>query len=166
MPDEAEDKNEGKAKTAFQTLDILPEGSILRRVRLPRYDKDFNPISLFEADKLTVIDQNHIEAEGIRIELYDKNGKVHTRTKMNRAIYNQKDSTLTAKEAVYIRGERDDVTDGSPRFVASGTGLIFDWNSGDDAENDSESGFLLGPVSTLFHIKKSDSSKKTPPSKK
>lgn len=128
-----------KAKPAFPTLDILPEGSILRRVRLPRYDKDFNPTSLLSADKLTVLDRARIEGEGINIELYGKDGSVQAQTKMRHAIYNQTDSSLRATEAIYIKGKN---------YLASGTGLIFDWTT--------KRGFLLGPASTLFQTDQPD----------
>lgn len=60
---------------------------------------------------------------------------------MRHAIYNQKDSTLRAREAVFIQGKN---------YLASGTGLIFDWKT--------ERGFLLGSASTLFHTNKPDTS--------
>ncbi len=128
-----------KAKPAFPTLDILPEGSVLRRVRLPRYDKDFNPTSLLSADKLTVLDRARIEGEGLNIQLYGKDGSVQAQTKMRHAIYNQTDSSLHATEAIYIKGKN---------YLASGTGLIFNWTS--------KRGFLLGPASTLFQTDQPD----------
>jgi hypothetical protein len=138
----AEEKNKEeppKTKTAFPTLDILPEGSILRRVRLPRYDKDFNPTSLLSADKLTVLGRSRIEGEGINIELYDEHGSVQAQTKMRHAIYNQADSTIHATEAIYIEGKS---------YLASATGLIFHWQT--------KRGFLLGPASTLFQTSQPD----------
>lgn len=140
LADEDSDKDKkDKPRGAFPTLNILPEGSILRRVRLPRYDKDFNPISLLEADQLTVLDSHRIEAEGVTVELYENDGSVQASTKMRRAIYDQKKSTLHAKEAIYVKGKS---------YLASGSGLIFHWET--------KQGFLMGPVSTLFQITKSD----------
>ncbi len=157
-------KEKGKEKTTFQALDILPEGSILRSVRFPRYDKDFNPLSLFSADTLTVLDGHRIQAEGITMEMYGKDGNVEKPTiiKMNRAIYTQKHGTqeysiLKASEAVLIKGPTKEGRS-EPSFIASGTGLILDLDSG--------RGFLLGPASTLFQIEQSDSSKKPDPSEK
>ncbi|BDS06368.1 hypothetical protein NT6N_14080 [Oceaniferula spumae] len=128
-PPQAEDPTQG----SLPTLDILPEGSILRRVRIPRYDKDFNPTSLLSAETLTVLDGERIDGLGITIELYGKDGSVEARTKMRHAIYNQKRSTLHASEAVFVQGKN---------YVASGTGLVFHWKT--------NRGFLLGPASTKF----------------
>jgi len=140
-----------KKQTAFPTLDILPEGSILRRVRLPRYDKDFNPTSLFTAEKLTVIDQAHIEADDVTIDRYGKDGSVEMSTKMRHAVYNQTLSTLNANQAIYIKGKT---------YLASGTGLIFDMKS--------QRGFLNGPATTVFQLPPSDSPSDSPeaPTKK
>ncbi len=128
-----------KRKTAFPTLDILPEGSILRRVKLPRYDKDFNPLSLLKADKLTVIDQNQIAAEGISVILFDDSGAIRGQSQMHRATYSQLTSVIEAKEAITMKGES---------YSATGTGLILNFNDG--------RGFLLGPATTTFQTTQSE----------
>ena len=120
-------------KGAFPTLDILPEGSVLRRVRLPRYDKDFIPISLLTAEQMTVLDQNRIKGLDVNINLYAKDGSVDARAKMREAIYNQELSTLHVSDAVFIEGKS---------YQANGTGMVFDWKS--------NRGFLLGPINTKF----------------
>ncbi|NWK55417.1 hypothetical protein HW115_07325 [Verrucomicrobiaceae bacterium N1E253] len=143
----AEEKEEAQspARTAFPTLDILPEGSILQRVRLPRYDKDYNPESLLKADRLTVLDQHRIEGHHVTIELYDKDGTVRAHTEMAQAIYNQQNSTLHASETITLRGDLE-----KQHYRANGTGLIFHWNQ--------KRGFLLGPASTEFLSKPVDTS--------
>ncbi|MFK7910657.1 MAG: hypothetical protein AB8F34_08640 [Akkermansiaceae bacterium] len=133
-----------KRKGAFPTLSILPEGSILRRVRLPRYDKNFNPTSLLAAEQLLVLGKNRIEGEGVTIELYEPDGSLQARSKMRRAIYDQEKSTLHAREAIYLKGKT---------FVASGSGLIFHWES--------KKGFLDGPTSTRFTYQKKDNAMNT-----
>ena len=120
-------------KGTFPTLDILPEGSILRRVRLPRYDENFSPTSLLTADSMTVLDKQRIAAVDVSINLYAKDGSIDARSKMRRAIYDQKLSTLNASEAIFIEGKG---------YRANGTGIIFDWLN--------SQGLLLGPVKTEF----------------
>ena len=137
----AEEEEENQTKTAFPTLDILPEGSILQRVRLPRYDKDFNPNSLLTADKLRVLTRQRIDGENVTIELYDKQGKVEAHVEMGHAIYNQKSSTLHATEAITLKGNR---------YQASGKGLIFHWHA--------NRGFLIGPASSQFVTNTPDTS--------
>lgn len=131
--DQQKEGEEEPIKGAFPSLDILPEGSILRRVRLPRYNKDFIPTSLLTADTMTVLDKQRIEGVGITINLYAEDRSLNARTKMRHAIYNQKNSTLHANEAIFIEGKG---------YRASGIGMIFDWKN--------NRGLLLGPVNTEF----------------
>lgn len=134
-----EPKEESETKSAFPSLDILPEGSVLQRVRLPRYDKDFKPTTLLTADKLTVLDQNRIDGEQVNIELYDQEGQVQAHAEMRHAIYNQKKSTLHANHAITLKGKS---------YSASGKGLIFHWIS--------KRGFLIGPATTEFILNSPD----------
>jgi len=134
-------ENKEKLKSAFPALDILPEGSILQRVRLPRYDKDFNPTSLLTADKLTVVDSHRIDGKNVTIELYNQKGKVQAHTEMHHAIYNQKNSTLRASEAITLKGEN---------YWAQGRGLIFHLID--------KRGFLIGPAKTQFITNQPDTS--------
>lgn len=129
-----------KAEASFAIFEKLHKDTILRRIRLPRYDKDFNPRYLLSADIMKVIDAQTIEAEYIRLELYNEDGSIKARTKMGQAIYKESTSTLEAKEAIYIDG---------PGFKVSGSGLVYDLKT--------ERGFVLGPASTLFQIEQSDS---------
>jgi len=139
--EEIEEQEGSPTKTAFPTLDILPEGSILQRVRLPRYDKDFNPNSLLTADILRVLTRQRIDGENVTIELYDKKGAVEAHAEMSHAIFNQKNSTLHAHEAITLKGNR---------YQASGKGLIFHWHT--------NRGFLIGPASTQFVTNTPDTS--------
>jgi len=142
----AEQKNNSgsddeKSASAFPALDILPEGSILQHVRLPRYDKNYHPISLLTADVLTVLDTHRIDGKNVSIEVYNQRGDVQMHSDMHHAVYNQKDSTLHATEAITIKGDS---------FQAAGTGLIFRWHT--------NRGFLLGPATSQFIINPPDTS--------
>lgn len=128
--EEAEQTN-----TAFPALDILPKGSILQRVRFPRYDKDFRPESLLTADKLTVLDSSQIDGENVTIHLFDSNGQPSARTHMRHAIYHQKNSTLQATQPITLTGDS---------YRATGQGLIFHFRD--------NRGFLIGPATTEFEI--------------
>ena len=134
-PDQDE---ETKTKSGFSLLAQLHKDTILRRVRLPRYDQDFNPLSLLSAEEMEVIDGQTIEAHDVSMEMYEADGRVKARTKMRRAIYEEQTATLRASEAIYIQGSG---------FQASGSGLVYDTLSG--------RGFIVGPASTLFHIEQS-----------
>ena len=125
-----------KKKSSIALLGQLHSDTVLRQVRLPRYDENFNPLSLLHADRMEVIKGDTIEARDVSLELYNENGDIQARTKVKRAIYKENDAILKAEEAVYISGKD---------FKASGAGMVYDINTGQ--------GFIIGPASSLFYLK-------------
>jgi len=131
-----------KTKSSFSILDRIHKDTVLKRIRLPRYDKNFIPLSLLSAEKMEVIGGQQIRADGVSVELYNPDGSIKARTKMRHAHYKEDTATLEAKEAIYIDGEG---------FKASGSGLVFDLET--------RRGFVLGPASTIFQIKQPNPAK-------
>lgn len=138
------EQNDKKTKSSFSILEHLHKDTVMKRIRLPRYDENFTPLSLLSADKMEVIGGRQIKADGVSVELYNPDGSTKARTKMRHAHYKEDTATLEAKEAVYIKGEG---------FQASGAGLVFDLET--------RRGFVLGPASTRFQIKPPNPSKDT-----
>ncbi len=129
------EQTDSKNKSGLALLERLHKDTVLRQVRLPRYDENFNPLSLLTAKKMNVIDGNRIEASEVSLELYDKDGGVKARTKVNRAIYTEQDAILRAEEAIYMSGEK---------FKVSGSGMIYEINTGQ--------AFIIGPGSSSFEL--------------
>ena len=127
-----------KKKSSIALLGQLHSDTVLRQVRLPRYDENFNPLSLLHADRMEVINGDTVEARDVSLELYNENGDIQARTKVKRATYKENDAILKAEEAIYISG-RD--------FQASGAGMVYDINTGQ--------GLIIGPASSLFYLKPS-----------
>ena len=123
------------SSSGFPTLEMLPEGSILQDVKIPRYDKDFIPLSLFTADNITVKKGGLIDTYNAYIALFNEDSTVKIQTQMKRAIFNQETSTLTSTEHIVIK---------SDQFRATGTGLTF--------HEPSQQGFLYGPCKTTYII--------------
>lgn len=122
-------------KSSIALLERLHNDTILRQVRLPRYDENFNPLSLLNAERMEVIDGNTIEAQDVSMDLYKTDGSVKAKTKVRRAIYTEENAILKAQEAIYISGEN---------FQISGAGMVYEINTGQ--------GFITGPASSLFQI--------------
>jgi len=135
-PPDVQEQSNKKTKSSFSILEQLHNDTVLRRVRLPRYDKDFTPLSLLTAETMKVIDGETIDAEHVSMELYNPDGSIKARTKMRHAIYKENTDTLEAKEAIYIDGSN---------FKISGSGMVYDFEN--------ERGFVLGRGSTLFQLK-------------
>jgi hypothetical protein len=138
-------QKDAKKKSKIALLGQLHNDTILRQVRLPRYDENFNPLSLLHAERMEVIAGQTIEARDVSLELYNQDGSVQARTKVRRAIYHENDAILKAEEAIYISGED---------FKASGSGMVYDINTGQ--------GFIVGPASSLFYLKALEASDPKP----
>lgn len=124
-----------KKSSGFPTLEMLPEGSILNEVAIPRYDKDFRPLSFLKADSMVVVEKSIIKTKNAYLEIYDKDGKVKMKTRMKRANFNQKQSILKSTHKTVLEGST---------FKAVGTGLTI--------HETSQQGFLHGPCTTTYFI--------------
>ena len=125
-----------KKKSSLSLLGQMHSDTVLRQVRLPRYDENFKPLSLLHADRMEIIKGNTVEARDVSLELYDENGDIQARTKVKRATYKENDAILKAEEAIYISGKD---------FQTSGAGMVYDINTGQ--------GFIIGPAASLFYLK-------------
>ncbi len=116
----------------FPALQLLPPGSIVKGITLPRYVGP-RVASLFRAAELKVLSRSDVELSGIEAELYSETGettlisapKVHYSFRSEQASGN---GTTT-------------VTD--PRFTARGSGVLF--------SSTLQCGLLRGPVHTTVN---------------
>jgi len=136
-------------KEVFDLLEVLPEGSILRRVNLPKYNEDFQPVALLTAETMTVLEDSRIDGTDVTVNFYNEDGSIKARSRMQHAIYSKNDSILQANNAVFLEGQNPE----GRTFRANGTGLVFD--------QEKLQGFLIGPVKTYFEIPPSKKSEST-----
>lgn len=132
------DESIKKTKQRMPALELLPAGSILKKISIPRYNKDYTPSSLLTADQLEVISKEEIQGTHVGISLYDAKGNIKTCSVLNSVNYNQATGLLTSKENLTFSGGT---------FTASSQGLTLDWEN--------QRGFLLGKNQTLIYIKQS-----------
>ena len=119
------------APKAIPAMSLLPEGSVLEKVMLPRYDKERKLSSVLRSEQMTLVTQDQISGKNVSIELFNPDRTRRGRIDLQQAIYDQKRAILTAREPVRMD---------SPRFTAEGTGLYY--------AVDKNRGFLVGPVTT------------------
>lgn len=112
-------------------VSLLPDGSILQKVMLPRYDKDRNLVGVMRAREMTLIDSERVEGKDVTIDFYDADRVQRGRINLTKAYFNQEKGTLEAKEPVEIH---------SDRLIAKGQGLVYGFEQGE--------GFLIGPATT------------------
>ena len=112
-------------------LELLPKGSELKRVSIPRYEK--NKIShLLTAEKMRIKGDDEIAGFTVNIYLYNKKGdKTHLFT--NEATYYLSSKKAVSSQKTILKEKN---------ITAEGTGLHLDTIS--------KKGFLQGPIQTTI----------------
>ena len=112
-------------------VSLLPNGSVLKGVLIPRYDKERNLVGDMKAETMTLIDTERVQGENVLIRLFNRDRSLRGKVKMENALFDQAKSRLFANEPVEITADR---------LVARGVGLVYSLREG--------KGFLKGPAST------------------
>lgn len=120
-------------EASLPSLSMLPVGSVLTNVELPRYDKNLQPKSLLEAYQLTVVSDEIIRGNKVKVSLFRPNRSLLMKVDFEEADYNHFESLLKSQQQTHIQGEQ---------FTATGQGLIMDWTH--------QQGLLIGPATTQF----------------
>jgi len=126
-------------------ISLLPHGSVLQGVILPRYDDQRRLVSSLKTAVLTLVNDERVEGDDVTLEMYHPDGTSKARAHFNHAILDQKTGFLTASEAVKITADQ---------LIASGTGIRYHLEKGQ--------GFLLGPAETLIIAPEKTTMKITP----
>ncbi len=119
-------------KGEFPALQLLPPGSVVRGISLPRYENHC-VTALLRADFLEIVSRHEARMEKIHTILYHQNGET-THLRMPGARYNFRTQMLSAR--------RDPVLMQNPRYKVQATGLLF--------HSATRRGVLTGPVRTLI----------------
>lgn len=128
------------AGNEFPGLQLLPPGSKIKGISLPRYEKH-RVTALLMADLMEILTRSDIGFTAIRANLYAENGEL-TKLTCPKADYSFKDKMVKSTT-------KTDVD--SARFTATGTGVIFNTST--------NVGVLRGAVHTT--VKNSALNKKT-----
>jgi lipopolysaccharide export system protein LptA len=110
---------------------LLPNGSKLHQVMLPRYDENQRLSAVLKADVMTLVSGQVISGDRISVAFYNTDTSQRARLEMAHAVLDQSTGLLKAEDAVTLRGGR---------IEADGTGLVYHMQKSE--------GFLTGPVGT------------------
>ncbi len=116
----------------FPGLQLLPPGSKVRGISLPRYE-NHRVSALLMSELLEILTRSEIRFTGIRAKLYADNGEITT-VLCPRADYDFSKSAVTTADSAEVD---------STRFTASGAGVIFSTKT--------NMGILRGPVRTTVN---------------
>lgn len=112
-------------------VSLLPDGSVLKGVLLPRYDENRNLVGDMKAETMTLIDAERVQGENVLIRFFNPDRSLRGKVELENALFDQAKSRLFANEPVEITTDR---------LVARGSGLVYALREGE--------GFLNGPAST------------------
>lgn len=114
-------------KLLFSTS-LLPDGSVLGGLMVPRYDEKLRLVSLLRAEEVTLVDENRLEGRKVVLRSYRPDRQIKLSVHFDRVVLDQELSTIEAFEPVQL---------GSERLYVVGSGVI--------AHLDTNRGFLRGP---------------------
>lgn len=116
-------------KNEFPALQLLPPGSKVQGISLPRYENHRVTAHII-ADLLEVCSRHLVQMHAIRTMLYGENNET-TEIRLDKAEYNFATSVMTSNAPASVV---------NPRFTARGASVIFNTAT--------QQGFLRGPVYT------------------
>ena len=128
-------------KGEFPALQLLPPGSVVKGISLPRY-LNHRVVSLFRSSELKILTRSEVQLSDISAEMYAPSGET-TRIATPQVHYDFR------TEMAEGSGE---TTVSDPRFSASGKGVIFSATR--------QCGLLRGPVRTTVSFAQFSNSKK------
>lgn len=131
LPLAAQGPADAVGKGEFPGLQLLPPGSVVKGISLPRYEKH-RVTSLLRAGSLKVLDRRTVELKDIDVSLY-MDTDITTHLCAAGAVYNFTTLRAETHGAVSV----DD-----PRFTAAGQGVVF--------STENRRGILKGPVRTTI----------------
>ena len=119
------------AKQKPPMTSLLPPGSLLTGVMLPRYDENRRLLGVLRAKTVTLVSSEILDGEMVSIELFNPDHSPRARLDLAKANFNQDQGRLSTTDSVVIHTER---------LASTGSGLLY--------ELEQAKGFLMGPVTT------------------
>ncbi len=117
-------------------VSVLPPGSVLQGVTLPRYDDERRLTSTLHAKSVTLLSEERLVGEALVIELFHQSGATRGQIELQKASLDQESGILTASERVRI----GPIPSGDNQLTAEGSGLVFDLGT--------SQAYLIGPTVT------------------
>lgn len=132
----AQSPNVNSADDEFPGLQLLPPGSKVRGISVPRYD-NHKVCAFLMATELEVVSRTEVTLSGIRAMLYEQEGEDNTDSATNitcdKAGYDFKRKVIISLTPAEVNG---------PKFSAKGNGVVFSLTG--------RIGLIKGPVRTTI----------------
>ena len=120
-------------KTQLPAISLLPDGSQLKGVMLPRYNQNQNIVGVLKAQTMMLVNEEQIAGTNVTLEFFNPDESPRGRVDLKNAIFYRSKGLVVAKQDVEIK---------SDRLTAHGSGLVYSLTNGE--------GFLSGPATTTI----------------
>jgi hypothetical protein len=139
-------------------LSLLPDGSELKGVMVPRYDENHKMTASLKADKIILVNADQIAGTGVAMEMFNPDQTQRARIDMIKVLFYKHNGLLTSQSPVVIKSEK---------INATGTGLYYYLDQKTFVQKDPNptappapvvpnpsagKGFLLGPVTSTIQL--------------
>ncbi len=112
-------------------VSVLPNGSELQDVLIPRHNENYELVSSMRAKLITLVNDEMIAGKTVLIDFYNPDGSKKAHIDLVEATFNQVRGIVKSSDPVKIESEN---------FRAKGSGVHYAFNQGE--------GFLTGPATT------------------
>ncbi len=134
-PATAGDMTERVTKAKIPAISLLPNGSQLKGVMLPRYNEKHQQVGVLKAALMTLVNAGQVEGTQVSIEFFNPDQSPRARIDLIKATFYQEKGLVVTREPVEIK---------SDRMTASGSALHYSIEGG--------KGLLSGPVTTTLKL--------------
>jgi hypothetical protein len=131
-------------KKDFSAMSVLPDGSQLHDVILPRYDENRVLTAVLKAGVITLVNGREMTGGDVAVRFFNPDRSERGQIDLVSATFDRERNFLRSDRPVKLRSERLD---------ARGAGLFYDIGSGE--------GFLMGPAVTTIFPKPRETAMKT-----
>jgi hypothetical protein len=122
-------------KAKIPATSLLPDGSELKGVMLPRYDKNFRQIGILKVQLMKIISADQIDGKTISIEFFNPDKTPRASISLAQAMFYHEKECVVSKQPVTVKSEQ---------MTTHGSGLYYTHKDG--------KGFLTGPVTTTLQL--------------
>ena len=120
-------------KKSLPGFSLLPAGSVLQDVMIPRYDEQRKLTGALKAKMMTIINKTQVQGDQVTVRMFNPDGTERGHLDLVKALFDQERGILKADEPVNIV---------SDRFTVKGSGLVYVFEQGQ--------GFIKGPGTTTI----------------
>ncbi len=117
----------------LKAFSLLPPGSELKDVMLPRYDPNYRLTGVLKAEIMKLINTEQVEGTTVAIQFFNPDKSPRGKIDLEKCLFNQAKGLLTSSDPLEIH---------FGRLTAQGTGIHYAFNLG--------RGFLRGPATTTI----------------